>query len=158
MIQFAVIISLLVVASKRESPTMPGAREWTACNKPLGTWNAIWLVRVAFASLLAYWEWRRQLAVQRMYVSVNCAFDRSSSNHESREDAGDAENATLGRINMSGSGRTGLPPDTSFALGHSDGSQPRSQSEEEQKIEDQLPNTHAFRRSVDSLPVTIVVA
>ncbi|KAI0344844.1 hypothetical protein BDW22DRAFT_1327114 [Trametopsis cervina] len=65
-VQYVVIIALLVVASHRESPTVPGISEWTACARPLGVWNTIWLVRVALACTMTYWEWRRTIALKQI--------------------------------------------------------------------------------------------
>ncbi|KAJ4483421.1 hypothetical protein J3R30DRAFT_3284694 [Lentinula aciculospora] len=41
------------------SPTVPGANEWTACERPLGVWSCLWLARVIVACMLAYWGWTR---------------------------------------------------------------------------------------------------
>ncbi|KAI0329402.1 hypothetical protein GY45DRAFT_868121 [Cubamyces sp. BRFM 1775] len=60
--QVVIIITLLAYSAHHESPTVPGETEWRACERPLGTWNALWLIRVGLGSLLAYWTWRRERA------------------------------------------------------------------------------------------------
>ncbi|KAI0663477.1 hypothetical protein C8Q70DRAFT_950102 [Cubamyces menziesii] len=60
--QVVIIITLLAYSAHHESPTVPGETEWQACERPLGTWNALWLIRVGLGSLLAYWTWRRERA------------------------------------------------------------------------------------------------
>jgi hypothetical protein len=77
-VQFVIIITLLIIASRRESPTEPGLTEWKACSKPLGVWNSLWLVRLALACSLGYWDWRRNLTLRRMYV-FRCATASLSS-------------------------------------------------------------------------------
>ncbi|KAI0645735.1 hypothetical protein C8Q79DRAFT_1001261 [Trametes meyenii] len=62
--QFVTIITLLVYSAHRDSPTQPGTTEWRACQRPLGIWNAIWLIRVALSAQLAVWNWRRARATR----------------------------------------------------------------------------------------------
>ncbi|KAF8973274.1 hypothetical protein BDZ97DRAFT_2070350 [Flammula alnicola] len=58
--QIVVIITMLVLVAKHfKSPTHPDLSEWTACDRPLGVWASIWVVRVILALVLAYWEFRR---------------------------------------------------------------------------------------------------
>jgi hypothetical protein len=33
--------------------------EWEACDRPLGAWAVLWVVRVVLASGLAYWDYVR---------------------------------------------------------------------------------------------------
>ncbi|KAJ4497162.1 hypothetical protein C8R41DRAFT_230632 [Lentinula lateritia] len=45
---FAQMVSIVVVLAlfaPKASPTVPGANEWTACNRPLGVWSCLWLGR-----------------------------------------------------------------------------------------------------------------
>ncbi|CCM01466.1 uncharacterized protein FIBRA_03520 [Fibroporia radiculosa] len=65
-IQFVVVITMLVYSAHHESPTDPGLSEWKACNKPLGVWDSIWLVRVALGCFLSVWGWQRQRAVRQI--------------------------------------------------------------------------------------------
>ncbi|KAI0630396.1 hypothetical protein C8Q77DRAFT_259319 [Trametes polyzona] len=58
--QFVIIVTLLAYSAHHESPTMPGKTEWKACERPLGVWNALWLIRVALGCLLAFWGWQRE--------------------------------------------------------------------------------------------------
>ncbi|KAF5370854.1 hypothetical protein D9758_001798 [Tetrapyrgos nigripes] len=56
-VQVIAIIVVLAIFSSKESPTMPGIDEWTACERPLGAWLCIWIARVSLVSTLAYWSW-----------------------------------------------------------------------------------------------------
>ncbi|KAI8992989.1 hypothetical protein BD414DRAFT_482963 [Trametes punicea] len=60
--QLVIIVTLLAYSGYHESPTVPGKTEWHACDKPLGTWNALWLIRAALCAFLEYWSWKRQRA------------------------------------------------------------------------------------------------
>ncbi|KAJ7170545.1 hypothetical protein C8R43DRAFT_874950 [Mycena crocata] len=60
-VQVVLIITVLSIATHTESKTMPGLNEWSACDRPLGVWSCIYILRVAFSSSLTYWGWRRDL-------------------------------------------------------------------------------------------------
>ncbi|KAI1794162.1 hypothetical protein LXA43DRAFT_998029 [Ganoderma leucocontextum] len=59
LIQFVVVIALLAISARTKSPTMPELTEWSACDRPLGAWNALWLAKVLMSAWLSYWGWRR---------------------------------------------------------------------------------------------------
>ncbi|KAI0081227.1 hypothetical protein K474DRAFT_1656703 [Panus rudis PR-1116 ss-1] len=42
--------------------------EWVACDKPLGAWNIIWLIRVALGGILSYWGWKRDRTLRLAFV------------------------------------------------------------------------------------------
>lgn len=69
-LQFVIIVTLLAYSANHESPTMPGETEWRACERPLGAWNALWLVRVALGCLLAFWSWQKEREKRAMYAYV----------------------------------------------------------------------------------------
>lgn len=52
---------LFLVSFEFKSPHNPTVSEWNACDRPLGAWAALWLVRVVLASALAFWEYKREL-------------------------------------------------------------------------------------------------
>ena len=52
---------LFLVGLVFKSPHNPTVSEWNACDRPLGVWAALWLVRVVLASALAFWEYTRDL-------------------------------------------------------------------------------------------------
>lgn len=58
--QIIAIIVLLTVSTHRQSPTVPSKNEWNACGKPLGTWDALWVVRLALDIWLSVWRWSRE--------------------------------------------------------------------------------------------------
>ncbi|EMD37914.1 hypothetical protein CERSUDRAFT_114564 [Gelatoporia subvermispora B] len=61
-IQFVAIITLLAYSAHHESPTMPGKSEWDACNRPLGIWDSLWVVRAALSGLLSVWTYQKNRA------------------------------------------------------------------------------------------------
>ncbi|KAI0699246.1 hypothetical protein BC835DRAFT_1503405 [Cytidiella melzeri] len=120
LVQYVVVVTLLVIASHRESPTVPGLSEWDACLKPLGVWNSIWLVRVALVCLTGYWDWRRNVTLRQM--------ERRSGS------SGDTE---AGRPNTGALDRQGsTQPASTRVEGQGDNANP----------ENSLPRTHLFRR------------
>ena len=62
------MIVLLAFSANHESPTMPGRTEWAACDRPLGTWNALWLVKTVLSALLSVWNWQRGREANRTCV------------------------------------------------------------------------------------------
>ena len=74
---------------------MPGVSEWDACQRPLGVWNAIWVVREALTCLCAYWAWKRERKVRAMYanqpVSILPVKEPDISYRQERRQTADAE-------------------------------------------------------------------
>jgi hypothetical protein len=54
-----ITIMLFLVSMHFRSPYNSAVSEWDACDRPLGAWAALWLVRVVLASALAFWEFSR---------------------------------------------------------------------------------------------------
>ena len=48
-----------------KSPTHPSLTEWVACDRPLGIWACIWVVRAILACSLTYWGFLRD---RKVYV------------------------------------------------------------------------------------------
>ena len=67
--QFVAITALLAFSAHHESPTKPGVSEWDACERPLGVWDSIWLVRVALGAVLSVWGFKRDRAIRLAYVT-----------------------------------------------------------------------------------------
>ncbi|PPQ98620.1 hypothetical protein CVT24_003953 [Panaeolus cyanescens] len=55
-----VIIMLVLTATIFKSPLDSNLTEWVACDRPLGIWASIWVVRATLASILAFWEYQRE--------------------------------------------------------------------------------------------------
>lgn len=53
-------IVLLAYSSQHASPQYPDVSEWRACNKPLGSWNSLWVAKVGFDCLILWWGHRRE--------------------------------------------------------------------------------------------------
>ncbi|EJF65285.1 hypothetical protein DICSQDRAFT_132851 [Dichomitus squalens LYAD-421 SS1] len=88
LVQFVAVIALLAVSARSRSPTKPGLTEWSACDRPLGAWNALWLAKVVMSASLSYWGWRRTQA-HRMRTQRGPA----------RRDSSDSELATQRVLN-----------------------------------------------------------
>ena len=59
--KIVVVVTILSLSGTRlESPTKPGLTEWTACNRPLGIWACVWVVRALLACGLTYWGFLRE--------------------------------------------------------------------------------------------------
>jgi hypothetical protein len=58
-VQFVFIVVLLAFSTHLESPTTKEINEWQACDRPLGVWNCLWVVRIFLACGLSYWGWCR---------------------------------------------------------------------------------------------------
>jgi hypothetical protein len=59
-VQIIAIITFLTISTHRRSPTDPSENEWNACGKPLGTWDALWIVRLSLDIWLSLWRWSRE--------------------------------------------------------------------------------------------------
>jgi hypothetical protein len=59
-VQFVVIVVFLAYSTHLESRTVKGVNEWHACDRPLGIWNCLWVVRIILACGLSYWGWCRE--------------------------------------------------------------------------------------------------
>ncbi|TFY59599.1 hypothetical protein EVG20_g7725 [Dentipellis fragilis] len=86
--QILAIIILLAYAAHHRSPRFPDMNEWSACDKPLGVWNALWAGRLTINVALTFWRW---------------SFDRAGSQRAAAQDA-DAETANATRSANSGTG------------------------------------------------------
>lgn len=50
---------LILTGTHFRSTDDPRVSEWTACDRPLGVWATLWVLRVILASILAYWDYLR---------------------------------------------------------------------------------------------------
>ncbi|KAF9460686.1 hypothetical protein BDZ94DRAFT_1265294 [Collybia nuda] len=66
-VQIVIIVTVLALSGTHlKSPTQPELTEWVACNRPLGIWACIWVVRAILACGLTYWSFlRERLSRQR---------------------------------------------------------------------------------------------
>ncbi|KAJ7647326.1 hypothetical protein FB45DRAFT_998488 [Roridomyces roridus] len=79
-VQVVVIITMLAIAAHTESTTMLGRSEWVACDRPLGTWACIYVVRIVFSSSLTYWGWLRDRKALSSAPDAENANERPSRN------------------------------------------------------------------------------
>lgn len=63
----AVIITFIVFSSDHTSPQFPHISQWTACDKPLGVWNALWVVQRIL-------EWVASLQIFGSVPGTVCVF------------------------------------------------------------------------------------
>ncbi|KAF8625415.1 hypothetical protein AX15_005379 [Amanita polypyramis BW_CC] len=60
LIQAIVItVILILTATHFRSTINPRLSEWTACDRPLGIWSCLWLLRVCLSTALKIWDYRR---------------------------------------------------------------------------------------------------
>ncbi|KAH8107927.1 hypothetical protein BXZ70DRAFT_22503 [Cristinia sonorae] len=64
LVQFVAVVTLLAISAHTESPIVPGISEWKACERPLGAWNCIWVVRVVLGAILAMWGFKRDRTIR----------------------------------------------------------------------------------------------
>ncbi|KAJ6593910.1 hypothetical protein B0H19DRAFT_977069 [Mycena capillaripes] len=76
-VQVVLIITMLSIASRTESKTMPGRNEWAGCAR-LGAWSCIYVFRVVFSSSLTYWGYLRDRKAHANAEDSENAADGSS--------------------------------------------------------------------------------
>jgi hypothetical protein len=54
--------------TRLKSPTQPSLTEWVACDRPLGIWACIWVVRAILACSLTYWGFLRERKVYVVFL------------------------------------------------------------------------------------------
>ncbi|KAF9452400.1 hypothetical protein P691DRAFT_795093 [Macrolepiota fuliginosa MF-IS2] len=57
----AIVTMVALSASVFKSPLHPETSEWSACDRPLGVWACLWIIRVLLSTILSYWEYLREL-------------------------------------------------------------------------------------------------
>ncbi|KAF8658266.1 hypothetical protein AX16_002042 [Volvariella volvacea WC 439] len=64
-VQIVVISTVLGLSGTTfKSPTIDGLTEWEACDKPLGIWAALWVVREVLSTGMTYWDYVRARQMQ----------------------------------------------------------------------------------------------
>ncbi|KAJ7703188.1 hypothetical protein B0H17DRAFT_1042128 [Mycena rosella] len=106
-VQVVVIITMLSIATHTESKTMPGRNEWVACDRPLGAWSCIYVVRVFFSSGLTYWGWRRDLKAQ-----TNAQDPENATGNQPRPETTNAATVPHSSPSSTGSPAPGNSPET----------------------------------------------
>lgn len=72
-LQIVVIVTMLILTGVHFRSTKdPNLSEWKACDRPLGVWASIWIVRVVLASILGYWEYRRNRVLFVNLLGLSC--------------------------------------------------------------------------------------
>lgn len=59
LLKIAAIIILLVYSINHASPQFPDIEEWAACDKHLGEWNLVWVLKRMCDPIVAVWVWKR---------------------------------------------------------------------------------------------------
>ncbi|PFH51481.1 hypothetical protein AMATHDRAFT_80212 [Amanita thiersii Skay4041] len=63
-IQIVVVVILLVLTGTHyRSTTNPQLSEWRACDRPLGIWSCIWVLRVCLSMVLKTWDYKRKMRI-----------------------------------------------------------------------------------------------
>lgn len=65
------IITLIVLSGTifRDATRQSSRSEWSACDRPLGVWACLWVLRVIIAFVLSYWDYRRELEALHRFAS-----------------------------------------------------------------------------------------
>ncbi|TFK20950.1 hypothetical protein FA15DRAFT_672988 [Coprinopsis marcescibilis] len=64
-VTISTLVGLTGTIWKNPDPDSPIPQtEWEACDRPLGVWAILWVLRVILASGLAYWEYKRTVAAR----------------------------------------------------------------------------------------------
>jgi hypothetical protein len=72
-LQIVIIITMLILTGVHfRSTNDPNLSEWKACDRPLGIWASIWIIRVVLASILGYWEYRRNRVLFVNLLGLSC--------------------------------------------------------------------------------------
>lgn len=67
--QITVIVTISILSGVVfKNPLPPGGLEWSACDRPLGIWACLWIVRVLLSASLSYWEYLRELDAIQNYI------------------------------------------------------------------------------------------
>lgn len=67
--QITVIVTIVILSGVVFKNTQhPGSPEWSACDRPLGIWACLWIVRVLLSTSLSYWEYKRELDAIQNYI------------------------------------------------------------------------------------------
>ncbi|KAF8906535.1 hypothetical protein CPB84DRAFT_1726177 [Gymnopilus junonius] len=91
-LQVVVIMTMLILTGTHfRSASDPGLSEWTACDRPLGVWASLWVVRVILASSLAYWDFLRERVLHPLRSDAEA--DTNSNVQQPMMTANHAENA-----------------------------------------------------------------
>jgi hypothetical protein len=82
-LQIVVIITLLILTGVHfRSKTDLNLSEWKACDRPLGVWASIWVIRVVLALILRLWEYQRN---RILFVTLPKEFFLQDVNHLSTD-------------------------------------------------------------------------
>ncbi|THV05040.1 hypothetical protein K435DRAFT_826551 [Dendrothele bispora CBS 962.96] len=121
--QVITIIAVLASSAPKPSPKIPGVNEWQACDRPLGVWLCLWIVRVFLASSLSYWSWTK---------------DRASHADRADPEAGTSSSEATLHPRPAGSPSYGNNHRTNRVQGTSDSGRPSENAP--------LPQSHLYRR------------
>lgn len=73
---------LILTGTHFRSTVDPGLSEWAACDRPLGVWATLWVLRAILASILAYWDYLRNRSLRfRLSVKTPSYLLRILTNH-----------------------------------------------------------------------------
>ncbi|TDL24127.1 hypothetical protein BD410DRAFT_786214 [Rickenella mellea] len=65
-VQLVATVALLAYSATHRSPIQPSLTEWKACDRPLGAWNSIWILRVLLGCFMSGWGWCRDRRVHNI--------------------------------------------------------------------------------------------
>ena len=77
---------LILTGTKFKSSQDPDISEWAACDRPLGVWASLWLLKVILATSLAYWEYLRDRILCVFHAHPASSYLWTIPSHPSRSD------------------------------------------------------------------------
>lgn len=67
--QITVIVTLVALSGTVFKDPTGQSSEWSACDRPLGVWACLWIVRAIVSTALSYWEYLRELEAMEHFIS-----------------------------------------------------------------------------------------
>lgn len=92
------IFALSIYSGLHRSPTQPSRSEWAACDKPLGVWACLWLVKLILQLCMGIWTYHRALRAAANGSDNSAEQSGSQSEPTPRRNPSTASNAASFRI------------------------------------------------------------
>ncbi|TFK54206.1 hypothetical protein OE88DRAFT_1625140 [Heliocybe sulcata] len=70
-VQVVIVVALLAYSSIARSHAMPQYTEWTACDRPLGVWNALWVGKILMGCSMGVWGFTRDKVARQNAAMQN---------------------------------------------------------------------------------------
>ncbi|KAF8629658.1 hypothetical protein AX17_005597 [Amanita inopinata Kibby_2008] len=89
LVQVVVIVVVLILTGTHFRSTRDSSlSEWKACDRPLGVWSCIWILRVCLRTLLRTWEYAKSCRLHATDEEANSGTSSPGSRNRSRSQSG----------------------------------------------------------------------